>query len=266
MFPKGLAALLLSALLVGCQSASTEQWLVGQMELEVGNYRGAIAALEKDRRRRPDHAPTYLSLAAAYTRQGDHEQAAALLTKYLELNPANHTAHLYLGECQLSLGEGEKARQSFQAFLSASKGGPVVADRPHTVHALERLSELSARDTDLYPHFSYRAEALLLRTEMVLEEDTSEAARRLVSSWLDEADAEIAKARELRPTEAAVLAQRLGSLYARLGQEGLALSAESLTDPQPPARETNLPFLNPRPAREENPLLQSMLDDTWRRR
>jgi tetratricopeptide (TPR) repeat protein len=147
-------ALLASLLAGGCRSTAPQYWKAGQTELEAGNFETAVNRLERSRGCDPEFAPTYLALAAAYSRTGDFDAVATALEQYLSLHPDHHVAHLYLAECLQSLGDLEGARNHYLHF--AHRTSPWThADLRRLAHTFERLSALAALRDDPFEESMY---------------------------------------------------------------------------------------------------------------
>jgi tetratricopeptide (TPR) repeat protein len=136
--------------LAGCRSTGQAPWVhqaIAQRELEEGNAGNAITILEECQKRNPEFAPTYLSLAAAWSQRGNVDEFRKNLERYLALNPSHHVARLYLAEAALRQEDLDVARTRYQEYIDAE----TASDRKASLrkqHAFERLSEIARASRD----------------------------------------------------------------------------------------------------------------------
>lgn len=130
---------------------------LAQHALEEGNVDEAIRLLESVKERRPDHAVTYLTLAAAYARAGDADRFQQNIETYRSLNPSHHVASLYLGEAHFRQDNLLAATEAFQAYL-AEETGADAKSLHRREYALGRLAEIAGREgrTSNELHFAAR--------------------------------------------------------------------------------------------------------------
>lgn len=188
---------------VGCRTMPDTTWVehaLAQQELAQGQADNAIIILEDCKKRNPDYAMTYLTLAAAWARQGDTDKFRENIEAYLALNPSHHVAGLYLAEAQFKQQRYEEAKKSFQAYLTAEKGSDCKS-LEHRYHALARLAEIaesegSQLDRHLYLGRAFHQQAL---SELAAssESGVSEESRDSIAEVLTFALDELIEAREL---------------------------------------------------------------------
>ncbi|MEE8436448.1 MAG: CDC27 family protein [bacterium] len=78
--------------------------------VKAGNYRTAIALLEKVVARDSRHADGYNYLAFSHRKLGQFDIAMKFYRKALAINPKHKGAHEYIGELYLQLGNLKQAR------------------------------------------------------------------------------------------------------------------------------------------------------------
>lgn len=144
---------------------------LGQALMETGKPEEAVAALEEALRIAPEDPDVRVQLIDAYTRSGRNEDAERLmggdmdagaaailhynvaanmlrsqkwekaaehLRKALELDPALHVCHKYLGESYLGLGKSDEAIKSFEAYLAAEPSASDAAETRKLIDALKK--------------------------------------------------------------------------------------------------------------------------------
>ena len=145
-------ALLASALLAGglglagCRATTDRLWLdqaLAHRELEQGNAGRAIELLDRCKNQRPDYAPTYLSLAAAWAQRGDHDQFRENIAIYRRLNPTHDVADLYLAEAEFKDGQLDRANMLFHEFLTATSTQFDAKTLSRRAHAFDRLAQVA---------------------------------------------------------------------------------------------------------------------------
>jgi len=126
--------------------ASAKLWLeVARIQADDQNkLAAAVGSLNRTLRRSPSHVPTLKRLAEYHLREGQHEQAVALLSKVVQQAPDREVlkeAHLALAELwDDHLKKPSRAFVSLQAVLQAD---------PEHVPALERLADIHEREERL---------------------------------------------------------------------------------------------------------------------
>lgn len=195
----GIAATLI---LIGCRSTADSTWVehaLAQNELERGRPEEAIRILEDCRRRSPDYALTYLSLAAAWARQGNTDAFRENLEKYLTLNPSHYVAGLYLAEAQFKQSDLPAARKTYEAYLASEKGVDAKS-LSRREHALSRLAEIAQREGDDLAFHRRTAEAqyqeALAQIASAGDQDLRDEQKLQVQSILESALAEFAEAKK----------------------------------------------------------------------
>lgn len=174
--------------------------MVGQLELRAGNTSAAITRLERSKSRDPDFAPVYLALAAAFSRQGQYDQVAENLQRYLELNPDHHVAHLYLGECLLSLGKDNEARDQFLLYTASIETDIDREKLDRLVHAYRRLVEIADGSRDAFGVELYSGIALYFQArQAVAAAATGQPSQR--REILEQAAATLQAAKTRRPND-----------------------------------------------------------------
>jgi hypothetical protein len=138
--------LIICLLVSGCRSTGDRIWLdqaLAHRELEAGNAGRAIELLDRCKKDRPDYAPTYLSLAAAWAQRGDRDRFRENMAIYRELNPTHDVADLYLAEAEFKEGHGEQADLLFQDYLQATQNQFDAKTLARRIHALSRRAEVA---------------------------------------------------------------------------------------------------------------------------
>ena len=114
----------------------------------------------------PDSAPAHRGLGLSLTQQRKLKEAAAALSRALEIDPDLADAHLFLGIAQFGLGNPRASIQSLeeavarnsgekQALLFLARAHFVLNQRQQAAEALKKLLALAPADPD----------ALLLMTQ-----------------------------------------------------------------------------------------------------
>jgi tetratricopeptide (TPR) repeat protein len=132
--------------LSGCRATHDRLWLdqaLAHRELEQGNAGRAIELLDRCKRDRPDYAPTYLSLAAAWAQRGDRDQFRENIAIYRRLNPTHDVADLYLAEAEFKDGQLDRANMLFDEFLKGTSAQFDAKTLSRRAHAFERLAEIA---------------------------------------------------------------------------------------------------------------------------
>jgi len=120
--------------------------------LEEGKTDEAIAELQKAVRLRPDFAAAHASLARAYIRKHDFENAGAEMKRVIALNPQNESAYYRLGLIYLEQKLPSKAQDTFVQLLRVAPNsadghaGLAVAfsDQHRNLEALEEYKRVAA--------------------------------------------------------------------------------------------------------------------------
>ena len=157
-----LFCLMIALAALGCRTMPDTTWVehaLAQQELEQGQTGNAILILEDCKRRSPDYAMTYLTLAAAWAREGNIDKFRENIEIYLTLNPSHHVAALYLGEAQFKQQRFEEAKKSFKAYLAAERGSDSKS-LEHRYHALARLAETAEFENNDLDRHIYLGRAL----------------------------------------------------------------------------------------------------------
>jgi len=195
--------LLVGITCVGCRTMPDTTWVehaLAQQELAQGQADNAILILEDCKKRNPDYAMTYLTLAAAWARQGNTDKFRENIEAYLALNPSHHVAGLYLAEAQFKQQRFDEAKKSFQAYLAAEKGSDSKS-LEHRYHALARLAEIAESDGNELDRHLYLGRALhqqaLSELAASSESGVSEQSKDSITEVLTFALEELQDAREL---------------------------------------------------------------------
>jgi tetratricopeptide (TPR) repeat protein len=118
-------------------------------------FRSESAWLEADQRRKPDHAPALLRLAADYRANGRLAEAEVLLRRVVELLPDSGQAWFELARCLDLRGELNAARAAYGRAVIANPahGNAWVRFAALEMNAgrLDRAEQLIERAQALYP-------------------------------------------------------------------------------------------------------------------
>ncbi|MBY0588034.1 hypothetical protein K2X85_12710 [bacterium] len=207
---KWTGALILCLVLSACRSTDDRVWLdqaLAHRELEEGNAGRAIELLDRCKKDRPDYAPTYLSLAAAWAQRGDRDRFRENIAIYRQLNPTHDVADLYLAEADFKEGHWDQADILLEEFLRVTANHFDAKTLARRIHALGRRAEIADhRQDESNRHlFLARVEAtkawwLALQTTPSTTKDnssrTTEDPRREILASLASSLEELQKARD----------------------------------------------------------------------
>jgi len=98
----------------------------GLYELESQRPEDAIAALEKAVRLAPEHVPSLINLAAAYSQTGAWQRAADLLSQAVRLRPDHELAQANLGVALVRLGREAEAVAPLRRAVELRPEAPVA--------------------------------------------------------------------------------------------------------------------------------------------
>jgi eukaryotic-like serine/threonine-protein kinase len=108
-----------SAASVAAPGSSMALANLGGEYLQIGDFAKATESLKKSLVLQPDLSEAAASISLALRYQGKHEEALPFALKAVELNPANDTNWLELGDCYSSLRNRQSEAKS--AYLRAAK-------------------------------------------------------------------------------------------------------------------------------------------------
>jgi tetratricopeptide (TPR) repeat protein len=90
----------------------------GELSLEQGDFKTAIARFEEAERHLPNHTDVIKKLADAYESDGQIDNALLKYSRVLEIDAMNLEARFQRAELQLNRGVWEKAAEDFQYLLT----------------------------------------------------------------------------------------------------------------------------------------------------
>jgi tetratricopeptide (TPR) repeat protein len=97
-------------------AASDADYAAGRKALEARDWRNAIARLEKAQVRHPDHADLQNDLGFAYRNLKRYDAAFEHYKRALAIDPRHRSAHEYIGEAYLMVGDEKSARRHLAAL------------------------------------------------------------------------------------------------------------------------------------------------------
>jgi tetratricopeptide (TPR) repeat protein len=172
----------------------------------------------------------HLNLAAAYLLQGQEDQAASHLLRYLEGRPAHAIVRIQLAELLLRLDRPDEARTHYARFC-ADVQDQAGAAQDHLVQSHTRLMEIAEDDGDEYAEHLHRGIGLYLLA--LKNAKTGNKLGQATEGLLFKAAAELTLARRRAPREAQPC-WYLYLVWSQLGQQQPAsrwLEAAAATAP-----------------------------------
>jgi len=94
-----------------------EDYAAGRKALQARDWAAAVARLSRAAARNPDHADLQNDLGFAYRNLKQYEPAFSHYKRALAIDPRHRSAHEYIGEAYLMVGD-EKSAQAHLAALS----------------------------------------------------------------------------------------------------------------------------------------------------
>jgi tetratricopeptide (TPR) repeat protein len=180
--------------------AAQRLWQQGQKAMLDGHPEEALPCYRESLRLDPGLARNHLSLAAALLAQGQDEQAAPHLDRYLQAQPDHLVIRAHYAELLLRLARPREAREQFDRFVADVQDHETLS-REHLVHCHSRLMEIAQGENDPYGEHLHRGIGLYLLARRRVElADT--AGGLSAEALLCKAAAELTLARMERPEEA----------------------------------------------------------------
>jgi tetratricopeptide (TPR) repeat protein len=184
---------------------------LGAAYFATGDYEKAVPAYERALRLAPSSASAMLGLANIHLKKGEEEQAIAMLQKVARAAPRDFVPHYLMGSAYNRLGRFEEALQELNAAVRLGAGDSEVYYHLARAYgglgkteerrgALARFAELTRKNKE-------DTEAQRRATRLV-----EEAGPLVEAGRLQDAAARLESARELRPSDDAILF-RLAGLY-----------------------------------------------------
>jgi tetratricopeptide (TPR) repeat protein len=205
-------------------SRAEKAYQAGQAAMDADRFDEAIGQFQLALRLQPDHAPSYLGLAATYLALGRDPEAVPPLRQYLRLKPDHFLMRWHLAETLLRLAQPSEARQQLERYLIA------VQNRPHLegdwiLRTHTRLMDVARIQGDRYAEHLHRGIGLLLLAErhadLPVSAKEKHTRQRRIEELLCQSAAELTLARHDRPLEARP-AWYLHRVWLALGQRQAA--------------------------------------------
>lgn len=114
---------LLTASIIFLVSCSSGLYNRGKLEIDAGNYPGAITAFKQALDNNPDRAELWQGLGIAYYKNAQYAEALDALKQAMLLGPADGLTTLYLGLSYERLGQLSDAAQLYRKYLSDKPSG-----------------------------------------------------------------------------------------------------------------------------------------------
>ena len=86
---------------------------LGDAQVRQGKWDEGIAALQKSLWLNPFYSAPYIVLGKAYMQKGQPATAEGMLTRAIEYDPNNRSAHYLLGQLLQRIGRTEEAKREF---------------------------------------------------------------------------------------------------------------------------------------------------------
>ncbi|HET9650992.1 MAG TPA: tetratricopeptide repeat protein [Usitatibacter sp.] len=99
-------------------AASDEDYAAGRKALQARDWPTAVARLSKAEVRNPDHADLHNDLGFAYRNLKQYDAAFRHYKRALQIDPRHRSAHEYIGEAYLMVGDVKSA----ETHLAALRG------------------------------------------------------------------------------------------------------------------------------------------------
>lgn len=99
-------------------AARDEDYAAGRKALQARDWATAVARLSRAEVRNPDHADVHNDLGFAYRNLKQYDAAFKHYKRALQIDPRHRSAHEYIGEAYLMVGDVKNA----QAHLDALRG------------------------------------------------------------------------------------------------------------------------------------------------
>jgi Flp pilus assembly protein TadD len=97
-------------------AARDADYAAGRKALQARDWQGAISRLEKAEVRNPDHADLHNDLGFAYRNMKQYDAAFRHYKRALAIDPRHRSAHEYIGEAYLMVGDEKNAQQHLAAL------------------------------------------------------------------------------------------------------------------------------------------------------
>ncbi|HEY7314214.1 MAG TPA: tetratricopeptide repeat protein [Gemmataceae bacterium] len=203
------------------ESAALANWKKGQQAMLEGRTEQAIASFRASLEQNAALVCNHLSLAAAYLAQGEDEQAAGQLERYLEAQPDHFAVRRQYAELLRRLDRLGEARDQLERFEADIQDHEELSQQ-HMVHCQSQLMEIAAAIEDEYARHLHRGIGLYWLARQRAELGDEEDDRLSSEGLLCQAAGELVQARRERPDEARPC-WYLHEVWSRLGQRQPAL-------------------------------------------
>lgn len=97
-------------------AARDEDYAAGRRALQEKDWSAAVARLTKAEVRNPDHADLHNDLGFAYRNLKQYDAAFTHYKRALEIDPRHRSAHEYIGEAYLMVGDVKSAEKHLAAL------------------------------------------------------------------------------------------------------------------------------------------------------
>ena len=135
--------ILLTASIILIISCSSGLYNRGKLEIDAGNYPGAISAFKQALENNPDKAELWQGLGIAYYKDEQYPEALDALKQAMLLGPDDGLTILYLGLSYERLGQLGDAAQLYRKYLSDKPSGD-FAER--ISHRAKYLTDQAVRE------------------------------------------------------------------------------------------------------------------------
>ena len=97
-------------------AARDEDYAAGRKALQAREWATAVERLSKAAVRNPDHADLHNDLGFAYRNLKQYDQAFSHYKRALAIDPRHRSAHEYIGEAYLMVGDEKSAQEHLAAL------------------------------------------------------------------------------------------------------------------------------------------------------
>ncbi len=181
-------------------SSGLAAWQKGQQAMLEGRTEQAIASFQQSLEQDGTLVRNHLSLAAAYLAQGQDEQAAGQLGRYLRAQPDHFVVRGQYAELLLRLERPDAAREQFERFEADIQDHATLA-KARLPHCHSRLMEIAEAAEDEYAMHLHRGIGLYWLARQRADLDAPEG-ELPCEGLLCQAASELSLARRERPDDA----------------------------------------------------------------
>lgn len=104
--------------------SSLPDQILGAISSSRNDFDGSLSAFKRAHEAAPDESQPIVAVVRTYVQAGKNKEAIAFVVSVLKANPKNTEASLILGQLYSSVGDNDKANQTFSAIIQSEPNNP----------------------------------------------------------------------------------------------------------------------------------------------